>query len=78
MREDFQDLADEWERCADVCHKLMHTLQECTEGPRTAVVAAQMLLVTLCSICEIEEERLRLMMDEMWEVYKAAEKEQTH
>lgn len=78
MREDFQDLADEWERCAEVCTALLRTLQECTEGPRTAVVAAQMLLITLCSICEIEEERLHEMLRRLWQLYKDAEKEQTH
>lgn len=78
MQDNFQDLAEEWERCAEVCTTLLKTLQECTEGPRTAVVAAQMLLVTLCSICEIEEERLHEMLRRLWQLYRDVEQEQTH
>jgi len=78
LREDFQNLAEEWERCADACSKLMQTLQECTDGPKTATVAALMLVITLSSVCDIEEEKLYEMLRRMWQLYKDAEKEQTH
>lgn len=78
MREDWEAINKDWERCADVCSKLVQLLQECTDGPKTATVASLMLVITLSSACDIEEEELYEILGRLWQLYKDAEKEQTH